>query len=93
MQKNSLVLCQIKRKKKINYIFTLVPLATCGAFPVSMVMMSESFGARERETEINTRASSSVEMINDEVFASASDMSKQKHRAICRMLCLISECE
>lgn len=36
-----------------SHVFSLVPLATCGAFPVSMVIASKEFRMR-REVEINT---------------------------------------
>lgn len=37
-----------EKGKKKAYNFHLVPLETCGAFPVSMVTVIKSFGARER---------------------------------------------
>lgn len=56
-----------------NNIFTLVPLATCGAFPVTMVMISKSLGARERDGNKTAMSFCRNVIINKKVFASASE--------------------
>lgn len=48
LQRSSHLLAGKKNKPK-KHIFNLVPLETCGAFPVSMVMTKKLFGARERQ--------------------------------------------
>lgn len=54
LQRSSHILARKKEKeKKKAYNFHLVPLETCGAFPVSMVTVIEFWS--QREAEMNTR--------------------------------------
>lgn len=67
-----------KKEEEKNHIFTLVTLATCGAFPVSIEMAR----VLEQEKDRNKHNSESFcrnDMICNQVFASGQDMSKQKH--------------
>ena len=68
LQKCSPILVSEVKEKNI---FTLVPLATWGAFPVSMVMTSKNFGAKE--TEINRLCGEKNDMIHEK---------SQKHQGL-----------
>lgn len=76
LQKSSLIFC----KKK--YI-TLVPLATCGAFPVSMEMMSKSFSVRDRNKHKRKSLRKKINLMK--VFCKR-HVNSESHRSLAKVL-------